>query len=91
MQTLVAKYQGQTEHKTKKYLESCLGGILFIDEYIHLGSDRKDSFSTIVIDTLNEFLSLHGNEFICIIAGYKEDIKNRILSMNSSLKRKFYI
>jgi len=88
---LVAEYLGQTAVKTKKILESCLGGVLFIDEVYALGPGKKDndSFSKEAIDTLNAFLSEHSDSFCCIIAGYEDDIKNCFFSVNQGLERRF--
>jgi len=87
----IAEYLGQTAIKTKKLLESCIGGILFIDEVYALGPGQKDhdSFSKEAIDTLNVFLSEHSDSFCCIIAGYEEDIKNCFFSVNKGLERRF--
>jgi hypothetical protein len=88
----VAKWLGQTEHKTKKFLETCLGGVLFIDEVYSLAPDcgqGTDSYSKIVIDTLNEFLSQNSKDFICIIAGYKDDIDKQIFDRNKGMDRRF--
>lgn len=88
---LVAGYLGQTAIKTRKLLESCLGGILFIDEVYSMGSNRNedDSFSKEAVDTLNEFLSTHKNNFCCIIAGYEKDVENCFFRINKGLKRRF--
>jgi hypothetical protein len=87
----IAEYLGQTSIKTKKLLESCLGGILFIDEVYALGPGKNDhdSFSKEAIDTLNVFLSEYSNNFCCIIAGYEDDIKNCFFSINAGLARRF--
>jgi stage V sporulation protein K len=87
----VAEYLGQTAVKTRKLLESCIGGVLFIDELYALGpgKDDKDSFSKEALDTLPAFLSEHKNDFCCIAAGYEEDIKNCFFSMNKGLERRF--
>ena len=59
--------------------------ILFIDEVYSLGNDdKKDSFSKECIDTINENLTILKTDFICIIAGYKEDIKNSWKTWNES-------
>lgn len=89
---LVAGYVGQTSIKTKKKLEEALGGVLLIDEAYAFGQgDGKDSFSKEAIDLLTSYLSEHGNEFICIIAGYKEALEKRFFSLNEGLKRRFNI
>jgi hypothetical protein len=88
---LIAKYLGQSAIKTKEALERCIGGVAFIDEVYSLApkdSDR-DSFAKEVIDTLNQFLSEHKNDFVCIIAGYKDDIDKTFFAMNKGLKRRF--
>jgi hypothetical protein len=88
---LVAEYVGQTAIKTRKLLESCIGGILFIDEVYSLGSGNKekDTFSKEAIDTLTGFLSEHKNNFCCIAAGYEEDIRRCFFDSNKGLERRF--
>jgi hypothetical protein len=88
---LVAEYLGQTAVKTKKLLESCLGGVLFIDEVYALGPGKKDSdsFSKEAIDTLNVFLSENSDNFCCIIAGYEEEVNQCFFSVNQGLERRF--
>jgi len=87
----IAPYLGQTAIKTRVLLESCVGGILFIDEAYALGPGQKDkdSFSKEAIDTLNAFLSEHKNDFCCIIAGYEEDIEKCFFRINKGLERRF--
>ena len=87
----VAGYVGQTAIKTKALLESCHGGVLFIDEIYSFGSQYKesDSFSKEAIDTLNEYLSAKKDNFCCIIAGYEEEVKNCFFSINKGLERRF--
>lgn len=92
----VAEYIGQTEAKTTKLLKDSLGGVLFIDEVYTLGYSSKnngkpDSFSKIAIDILNRFLSEYQGEFICIIAGYENDIEESFFSVNKGLRRRFPI
>ncbi len=87
----VGEYLGQTATKTKRLLNSCLGGVLFIDEAYALGPGQKDrdSFSKEAIDTLNAFLSENKNNFCCIIAGYEKEIKKCFFSVNPGLERRF--
>jgi SpoVK/Ycf46/Vps4 family AAA+-type ATPase len=87
----VAEYLGQSAIKTRKLLESCLGGVLFIDEVYALGpgDNDKDSFSKEAIDTLNLFLSENSQSFCCIIAGYEEDVRKCFLNVNKGLERRF--
>jgi len=87
----VAGYLGQTAIKTKKLLESCIGGILFIDEVYALGPKQndRDSFAKEAIDTITGFLSEHKNDFCCIIAGYEEEVDSCFFQMNRGLERRF--
>lgn len=89
---LVAGYLGQTAIKTRKKLEEALGGVLLIDEAYSFGDiEGKDSFKKDAIDMLTSFLSEHGHEFICIIAGYKDALEKQFFSMNVGLARRFTI
>lgn len=87
---LIAGYLGQTAIKTQKIIDKASGGVLFIDEVYSLGSDSKtiDSFAKECIDTLNQNLS-ENRKFICIIAGYEEDVKKCFFKKNSGLERRF--
>ncbi len=87
----VAEYLGQSAVKTRKLLESCLGGVLFIDEIYSLGptTGDKDSFSKEAIDTLNLFLSENSQTFCCIVAGYEEEVRTCFLNINKGLERRF--
>ena len=86
----VAGYLGQTAIKTKKLLESMIGGVLFLDEAYSMGSlENRDYFAKEAIDTLNVFLSENYANFILIIAGYEKDIKECFFAQNSGLERRF--
>ncbi len=88
---LIAEYLGQTAIKTKKVLDSAKGGIILIDEAYSLGSDSKntDSFSKECIDTINQYLSEHVDELVCIICGYEKEIEKCFFKKNSGLARRF--
>lgn len=83
-------YIGQSENKTKKLLEESLGCVLFIDEAYSFGSEHGQCpYSKAAIDVLNPFLSENKNDFVCIVAGYKEDLKKYFFSLNAGLERRF--
>ncbi len=89
---LVAKYLGQTAIKTKETINRCRGGVMFIDEVYSLGNkEQRDSFSKEAIDTLNEHLTEMKNDFICIVAGYEEDVKSCFFAFNKGLQSRFPI
>ena len=87
---LVAKYLGQTSHRTQEAINSVLGGVLFIDEAYSLGNnDVDDSYSKECLDTLNQNLSEKKNQFLCIIAGYKNALEKNFFAYNEGLRRRF--
>lgn len=87
----IGKYLGHTADKTQKLLDKCKGSVMFLDEAYSLGSMKEDSdsFSKEAIDTLNQFLSENNKDFICIIAGYEDDLNNCFFSKNAGLSRRF--
>ena len=88
---LIAEYVGQTGTKTQKVINSALGGILFIDEAYAIGSTngREHNFGAECINVLNQNLSDNKNKFICIIAGYPDELDEMFFSFNPGLKRRF--
>lgn len=90
---LIGMYCGHTAVQTQKIIDRCrkVGKVLFIDETYSLGGDRsdRDNFSKECIDTINKNLTEGSGEFICIIAGYPEDIKKCFFSHNKGLERRF--
>jgi len=89
---LIAGYLGQTAIKTKKVIDSCLGGVLFIDEVYSLGNNtdsNNDSYSKECIDMICESLSDHKDDLMVIIAGYEEEINECFFSMNKGLNSRF--
>ncbi len=87
---LIAGYLGQTAIKTKKIIDECLGGCLFIDEAYSLANDCSgDSFSRECIDTLCESLSAHKGELMVIVAGYKDELNQTFFKANRGLESRF--
>jgi SpoVK/Ycf46/Vps4 family AAA+-type ATPase len=87
---LVAGFLGQTAMKTQEVIDSAKGGVLLIDEAYSLGNEeKKDSFAKECIDTINQNLTECKADFICIIAGYKEDLEKSFFGFNSGLERRF--
>jgi len=87
---LVAGYLGQTAIKTREVIDSCLGGVLFIDEAYALGSrDKKDSYSKECLDTLCEALSAHKESLMVIVAGYEDQLQECFFAANQGLDSRF--
>ncbi|MBQ9356691.1 MAG: AAA family ATPase, partial [Prevotella sp.] len=85
---LVAGYAGQTAIKTNQLIDTAMGGVLFIDEAYTLKSTDQDSFGSEAIDTLLKRLEDDRGKFICIVAGYTEQMHDFIDS-NPGLKSRF--
>ena len=85
---LVQGYVGQTAVKTKKVLESSLGGVLFIDEAYSLSNGGDNDFGKEAIDTIVPFMENNINNFTLIAAGYNEDM-DKFLNTNTGLKSRF--
>lgn len=89
---LIAQYLGQTAPKTQKVIDEAEGGVLFIDEIYSLGNNEKrDSFAKECIDTINQNLTEKCDKFLCIVAGYKEDVEKCFFAYNKGLERRFTV
>ena len=87
---LIGKYLGHTASKTQEVIDSCEGGVLFIDEAYSLGNaEGRDSFSKECIDTINQNLTEKKKNLLVIIAGYKESLDSCFFSYNQGLARRF--
>jgi len=84
---LVAGYLGQTAIKTRKVIEECLGGVLFLDEAYSLGTE--DSFSKECVDTLCEALSDHRDDLMMIVAGYENELNETFFRINAGMYSRF--
>jgi probable Rubsico expression protein CbbX len=74
---LVGEFIGQTAPKTKKVLESAMGGVLFIDEayYLHRANDSRD-YGQEVIDILLQVMENKRDQFVVVLAGYKDRMES---------------
>lgn len=91
---MVGMYCGHTAIQTQKIIDRCRknGKVLFLDEIYALGEkDGKDNFGQECISTINRNLTEGIGEFICIFAGYEDDIKKCIFAHNKGLERRFTI
>ena len=88
---LCADYVGQTATKTKKVIQSALGGVLFIDEAYSLntrnGSGSQD-YGKEAVSTLLKEMEDHRDDLIVIVAGYT-DLMEDFISMNPGLESRF--
>jgi stage V sporulation protein K len=89
---LIGEYIGQTEARTKSYIEKARGGVLFIDEAYSLFSDScsTNDFGKQVLNTLLPILAEPNPNMIIIMAGYEDKI-NYMLNSNQGLRERFPI
>jgi SpoVK/Ycf46/Vps4 family AAA+-type ATPase len=87
---LIAGYLGQTAIKTRKVIDECIGGVLFIDEAYSLANETdSDIFSKECIYTLCEALSDQKDNLMVIIAGYETELQNTFFKANRGLDSRF--
>ncbi len=75
--SLVAGYQGQTASKTNAIIDRAIGGTLFIDEAYSLSRGFSD-FGQESIDTLLKRMEDQQGQFIVIVAGYTNEMRQFI-------------
>jgi SpoVK/Ycf46/Vps4 family AAA+-type ATPase len=88
---LIGGFLGQTAIKTAAVIQSCLGGVLFIDEAYSLwdpSKEKQDAYAREAVDTLCEAMSFHRADLMVIIAGYKAEIDG-FLEVNRGLESRF--
>ena len=84
---LVAGYVGQTAIKTQKKIEEAMGGVLFIDEAYTLNQEGEN-YGQEAIDTILKAMEDHRDEFIVIVAGYT-DLMRDFVDSNPGLRSRF--
>lgn len=86
----VGKYQGHSVAKAKKLIQSCKGGVIFIDEAYSLVSakDGDDMYGREVLTEIVESMSNPDKQVIFIMAGYEGDMK-QLFTYNAGLERRF--
>lgn len=89
---LIGKFQGETTANVQKYINLCMEQkkVLLLDEVYSLGhKDLKDSYAKEVQDCINQNLTDHVGELICVIAGYQDDVEQCFFAGNQGLSSRF--
>ena len=83
-------HEGDLDTAKRLVLEAAEGGVLLLDEAYQLGDPQgRDSYASECINTLNQYLSENSEDFMCIVAGYKDKMYKNFFSMNPGLDRRF--
>lgn len=85
---LVEGYVGQTAQRTAKVCDEAMGGILFIDEAYTLTNAEGEDFGQEAVDTILKRMEDNRQDFIVIVAGYTDEMREFINS-NPGLKSRF--
>lgn len=86
---LVAGYVGQTATKTQDAIERAMGGILFIDEAYALTHGKgENDFGQEAVDTILKAMEDNRDDFIVIVAGYP-DLMKEFVASNPGLESRF--
>ena len=94
---LVGRYVGETAQKTMAMIDKAMGGVLFIDEAYSLGAYCSDlemgpdggagrrDFGPEAIDVLVKQMEDHRKDFVCIMAGYPNEM-DMMIEVNPGLR-----
>jgi Holliday junction resolvasome RuvABC ATP-dependent DNA helicase subunit len=85
---LVGNFVGQTATKTKKVIETAIGGVLFIDEAYALANNSDNDYGHEAIEVLLKAMEDHRDELVVIVAGYTNKM-NAFLASNPGLRSRF--
>ena len=86
--SLVAGFVGQTAIKTSEKIDEAIGGGLFIDEAYGLSSGGTNDFGREAIETLLKRMEDQRGQFMVIVAGYPEEMK-QFIEANPGLMSRF--
>ena len=85
---LVGEYIGQTAILTKEKIDEAMGGVLFIDEAYTLSNKNWGSSTDTgieAIETILKSMEDHRGKFVCIFAGYNNEMQT-FFESNPGLK-----
>jgi hypothetical protein len=84
----VAEYSGQTSIKTLKFLNSCRGKCIIIEEAYVLYNSENDNYGMEALTVLNRFMDENPKDIIIIFTGYEHKLKSTIFKAQPGLMRR---
>lgn len=88
-QDLIDNVIGGTAIKTRKVIDSAIGGVLFIDEAYELRSQGTRDFANEAVSELIAQMENHRKDLVVIMAGYTAEMKDLFENGNPGLKSRF--
>ncbi|MCP4120195.1 MAG: AAA family ATPase [Bacteroidetes bacterium] len=85
----IAGYVGQTESRTKEFLDSNRGSVIIIDETYEFASNDKEVFAKKALALINTEMSERPGESIFIFIGYRDKMLNSVFTLQEGLNRRF--
>lgn len=84
---LVSQYVGETAKLVNQTIDRAMGGILFVDEAYTLSQDSGSGsdFGKEAIETLMKRMEDDRGKFVCILAGYRNEMDN-FMRVNPGIK-----
>jgi hypothetical protein len=83
---LVGQWVGHTAPKTRKFLNSAMGGVCFIDEAYSLLLRDDDPFGLECLAVIIDYMTRFNANIVIILAGYEKAMKASILNGQEGLK-----
>lgn len=86
---LVAEFEGQSTAKTIQLFKENDGGVIFLDEAYELSSvDKKGGYENEALTELMKCMDDYSKTTV-IVAGYRQDMEEKLFKSNPGLKRRF--
>lgn len=85
---LVGEFIGHTAQRTREQIKKSLGGVMFIDEAYSLIRGGEKDFGREAIDALVKGMEDHKNDFVLVLAGYQQEMRE-FLDSNPGLRSRF--
>lgn len=86
---VMSKWQGEASEKIRAKIESCSGGVLFVDECYGLVHGSNDTYGNEVLTAIVQAMTDDRCKTTFILAGYEKDVRKKLFEANCGLERRF--